>query len=202
MALCEHCLGIALDNGRTIYPHQPSWRALQSSAKECSLCRLFREELQVSLAYARRNTEGFEDLTEDFVSKRGLLDDDLPQDWDKDIETTISVELQRKEGLRHSFLRVNCGPPENRLKPTPFGGDPQSYIQFRELQKGRDLQWFFRPAACQAFLDVYTLEGFALCLVRGAVVLITYKMIRWPTLESRWKGSLDETQVQTPTFRC
>lgn len=165
MPLCEYCLGITLEDGRTRYPHQPSWRALQLSAKECSLCRLFREELQAALAYTRRNTDGFADLTEDFILKRGLLDDDLPQDWDLDIDTTIAVEFYRKDGVQNSFLEASCGPQDSRLKPRPFGGDPQSYIQFRELQKGRHPQWFH---ACQAFFDAYTLEGFVICLVRVA----------------------------------
>lgn len=160
MPLCKYCLGITLEDGRAPYAHQPSWRALQSSAKECPLCRLFKEELHANLAYVRRNTDGFADLTEDSIAKRGLLDDDLPQDWDVDLQTNMFVSFYREDSQSNkcSRLLVRCGLENDQLHLPSFANKAASYIQFRELQKGKDHRWFSRRNI--AWLDAYTHKGF------------------------------------------
>lgn len=92
MPLCKYCSGMTLHNMRSGYAHQPSWQALEVSARECALCRLFEEELRATLAYTLRNS-AITGLMEESIMKRGLLDDNLPQGWDVGVETNVAVHF-------------------------------------------------------------------------------------------------------------
>ena len=156
MPFCRYCAGITLESLQSGYPHQPSWQALQASAKDCALCNLFKEELQASLAYHRRyRFDQISDLEEEFIAKRGQIDEDLPRGWDMGLQTSISVEFDRTYLHEDRRVAVHCGSKrDTRVLDMQH---ITSYIDFNEhIRKGPNPDWTSR---IKAVVDVYIHDG-------------------------------------------
>lgn len=157
MPFCKYCSAMTLDDTPSGYLHQPNWNALQASAQSCALCRLFKEEIHAALSYALR-TRPVSDLEEEFIAKRGLLNDELPSGWDLGLKTHISVYYKPKALQNYSEVVVTCGPDDPDENWRFEDNHYSSFVDWNESRKFRHPDWASRG---NATLGIYTHEGFA-----------------------------------------